>query len=79
MQVFVITCYLMSFLCDRKFLSHKTLRCGSHCGGVEDVAKATRRRRRISRARFYVQIRKQNATCLSEYVEQAVHGLKFLA
>ena len=26
---------------------------GSHCGGVEVVAVATRRRRRISHARFY--------------------------
>ena len=26
---------------------------GSHCGGVETVAVATRRRRRISQARFY--------------------------
>jgi hypothetical protein len=30
-------------------------RCArSHCGGVVDVAKATRRRRRISQARFFL-------------------------
>ncbi len=43
------------FLFHRKLLSYeiKNAPLGSHCGGKEDAAKATRRRRSVSQARHY--------------------------
>ena len=41
------------FLCDRKFLSHKTLREDRTAAVRKYVAEATRRRRRILRAGFF--------------------------
>lgn len=56
---------IVKALCDKEFTCHigkSSMRTsympsnaprGSHCGGIVDVAKATRRRRRISQARFF--------------------------
>ena len=41
------------FLCDRKFLSHKTLREDRTAAVRKYAAEATRRRRRILRAGFF--------------------------
>ena len=48
-------CIVQSFfLCDRKFLSHKTLREDRTAADKKCVAEATRRRRRILRAGFFL-------------------------
>ncbi len=44
---------LSCFSCDRKFLSHKTLREDRTAAVRKYVAEATRRRRRILRAGFF--------------------------
>ena len=47
-------CVQPLFLCDRKILSHETLREDRTAAVRKCVAEATRRRRRILRAGFFL-------------------------
>ncbi|MBS6705442.1 MAG: hypothetical protein KH281_03275, partial [Lachnospiraceae bacterium] len=52
---------------------------GSHCGGVEDVACATRRRRRILQSRILFHICGQQArrSCLHAYLAESNFQTRF--